>query len=95
MHIRIFKMGFKSYLDNNLHSPIIVSFQMPKDQKFNFNFFYNNLSKLGFIIYPGSITNEKTFRIGCIGNIYSKHIKMLLKAIKKILLKMNITHLSI
>ena len=85
------KMSFKSYLD----TPIIVSFQMPKDKKFNFNFFYNNLSKLGFIIYPGSITNQKTFRIGCIGNIYPKHIKMLLKAVKKILLKMNITHLSI
>ena len=88
------KMGFKSYLDNNLHSPIIVSFQMPKNQKFNFNFFYNNLSKLGFVIYPGSITNQKTFRIGCIGNIYPKHIKMLLKAIEKTLLKMHIKYLS-
>ena len=29
------KMGFKCYLDNNLHSPIIVSFQMPKNSKFN------------------------------------------------------------
>lgn len=87
------KMGFKCYLANNFHSPIIVSFQMPKNSKFNFNFFYSNLSKLGFIIYPGSITNQKTFRIGCIGNIYPKHIKMLLKAIKKILLKMHIKFL--
>jgi len=89
------KMGFKCYLDENLHSPIIVSFQMPKNPKFNFNFFYNNLSKLGFVIYPGSITNQETFRIGCIGNIYPKHIKMLLKAIKKTLLKMHIKYLSI
>jgi 2-aminoethylphosphonate-pyruvate transaminase len=66
---------------------------MPTHSKFNFNFFYNNLSELGFIIYPGSITNKKTFRIGCIGNINFKHIKMLLKAIKKILLKMQIKHL--
>ena len=89
------KMGFKSYLDKNLQSPIIVSFQMPKNQKFNFNSFYNNLSNHGFIIYPGSITNQKTFRIGCIGNIYPKHIKILLKQIKKVLLKMNIKYLSI
>ena len=89
------KMSFKSYLDNNLHSPIIVSFQMPKNQKFNFNSFYNNLSIQGFIIYPGSITNQKTFRIGCIGNIYPRHIKILLKQIKKVLLKMNIKYLSI
>ena len=89
------KMGFKCYLDNNLHSPIIISFQMPRHSKFNFNSFYNNLSELGFIIYPGGITNKKTFRIGCIGNIYPKHIKMLLKQIKKVLLKMNIKYLSI
>ena len=88
------KMGFKTYLDNNLHSPIIVSFLVPKNQKFNFNSFYDYLSNQGFIIYPGSITNKKTFRIGCIGNIYPKHIKMLLKQIKKVLLKMNIKHLS-
>ena len=89
------KMGFKCYLNNNLHSPIIVSFEMPRHSKFNFNFFYNNLSKLGFIIYPGSITNKKTFRIGCIGNINSKHIKMLLNAIRKTLLGMRIKYLSI
>ena len=89
------KIGFECYLDNDLHSPIIVSFKMPKHSKFSFNFFYNSLSKRGFIIYPGSITNEKTFRIGCIGNINSKHIKMLLNAIRKTLLGMQIKHLSI
>ena len=87
------EMGFKCYLNNNLHSPIIVSFKMPKHSKFSFNFFYNSLSKRGFIIYPGSTTNEKTFRIGCIGNINSKHIKMLMNAIRKTLLGMQIKYL--
>ena len=86
------ELGFNFYLDESLHSPIIISFQMPKN--FNFNFFYKNLSLLGFIIYPGSVTKEKTFRIGCIGNIYPKHITMLLKGIKKTLLKMDIKYLS-
>ena len=86
------KIGFKCYLNDDLHSPIIVSFYIPKN--LNFNFLYNNLSKLGFVIYPGSITSKKTFRIGCIGNIYPKHIKMLLSAIKNIILKKRIKYLS-
>ena len=86
------KMGFNCYLNENLHSPIIVSFNIPKN--LDFNFLYTNLSKRGFVIYPGSITSQKTFRIGCIGNIHSKHIKMLLSAIKKIILKKRIKYLS-
>ena len=86
------KIGFHCYLNDDLHSPIIVSFRKPKN--LNFNFFYQNLSKLGFLIYPGSITNQETFRIGCIGNIYPKNIEMLLKAIKKTLIKMRIKYLS-
>ena len=81
-------IGFKCYLDEKLHSPIIICFKKPK--KLNFKTFYNNLSKLGFVIYPGSITNEKTFRIGCIGNITSKEINLLLKGINKVLLKLKI-----
>ena len=63
---------------------------MPGNKNFNFNFFYNNLSKLGFLIYPGSVNKNKTFRIGCIGNINYIHIRKLLNAIHKTLLKMKI-----
>ena len=88
-------IGFQFFLDKNLHSPIIVCFKIPKNPKFNFNFFYENLSNSGFVIYPGSITNKKTFRIGCIGNINSRHVFSLLNAIKKTIIKMRIKHLSI
>ena len=87
------KLGFECFLSDDLHSPIIVSFLMPGNKNFNFNFFYNNLSKLGFLIYPGSVTKNKTFRIGCIGNINYLHINKLLNAIYKTLLKMQIKHL--
>ena len=87
------KIGFKLYLEKEFHSPIIVTFKMPKNSLFNFNYFYNNLSKYGFIIYPGSITNQKTLRIGCIGNINFKDINLLLNAIRKTLLKMKINYL--
>ena len=86
------KMGFNCFLNEELHSPIIVSFFIPKN--LNFQFLYNNLSNLGFVIYPGSVTSKKTFRIGCIGNIYPNDIKMLLLAIKNIIKKKRIKHLS-
>jgi len=87
------KLGFDTYLKANLRSPIIVSFKFLKDTKFNFISFYKELSNLGFLIYPGTTTKEKTFRIGCIGNINSKNINLLLKAIQKTLLKMKIRYL--
>ena len=87
------KLGFDTYLESNLRSPIIVSFKFLQDTKFNFIYFYKELSNLGFLIYPGTITKEKTFRIGCIGNINSKNINLLLKAIQKTLLKMKIKYL--
>ena len=85
------QIGFKFYLDKELHSPIIVCFKMPS--KINFKIFYKNLSKLGFVIYPGSVLKENTFRIGCIGNINTKEMKLLLKGIDKTLIKMKIKKL--
>ena len=60
-----------------------MSFEFPKVRNFNFNLFYKNLCSLGYVIYPGSVTSSKTFRIGCIGNINFKDIQKLLVAIKK------------
>ena len=42
------KMGFNCYLNENLHSPIIVSFNIPKN--LDFNFLYTNLINYVVII---------------------------------------------
>ncbi len=63
------KIGFRSLLNDDIQAPIIVTFHMPSNPKFNFDNFFEILRKKGFTIYPGKLTKYPTFRIGCIGNI--------------------------
>src|SRR5439155_546373 len=62
-------LGFETLLPDALQAPIIVTVRMPADPKFNFESFYDRLSRRGFVIYPGKLTVADSFRIGCIGRL--------------------------
>ena len=76
------KLGFRTLLRDELQAPIIVTFHMPDNPKFDFNRFYNNLSEQGYIIYPGKLTVADSFRIGCIGRLGAEQMHGALAAIK-------------
>ena len=76
------KLGFRTLLRDELQAPIIVTFHMPDNPKFDFNRFYNNLSEQGYIIYPGKLTVADSFRIGCIGRLGAEQMYGALAAIK-------------
>ncbi len=78
------KIGFKCLVDENLQSPIITSFLYPESKHFNFDRFYRELKINGFVIYPGKISTQDTFRIGNIGKVYKDDIKRLIDTIKAI-----------
>jgi 2-aminoethylphosphonate-pyruvate transaminase len=75
------RLGFRVYLPTEVQSFIITSFHFPQDPRFQFDDFYRRLSDLGFIIYPGKISQADTFRIGSIGRIFEADIHGLLAAI--------------
>ncbi len=77
------ELGFKTLLADELQSPIITSFLSPVQPEYNFKQFYLQLKSLGFVIYPGKVSNADCFRIGNIGEIYADDIIQLLKAIKQ------------
>jgi len=77
------KLGYRPLLPLKVQSPIITSFLYP-DDKFDFNVFYEKVKKQGFVLYPGKISQADTFRIGNIGEVYSRDISRLLKVIRKI-----------
>lgn len=77
------KLGFKTLLNNKLHSPIITTFLSPEESWYEFNSFYQNLKSKGFVIYPGKVTNYNCFRIGNIGDIFPEDIEQLILAIKE------------
>lgn len=76
------KMGFTTYIDDEMQSPIITTFFYPAGVNVNFTEFYNYIKDRGYAIYPGKLTEGETFRIGNIGEIYSEDIEKLLSIIK-------------
>jgi 2-aminoethylphosphonate-pyruvate transaminase len=82
-------MGFETYLPDDIQAPIIVTFRMPQDAAFDFAAFYDALAARGFVIYPGKLTKDDSFRIGCIGDIRATDIEDLLRAVESVIAEMG------
>ena len=74
-------LGFRTLLDDSLHSPIITAFYSPDAPQYRFHTFYQKLKDQGFVIYPGKVSQSDCFRIGNIGEVYDADITALLAAI--------------
>jgi 2-aminoethylphosphonate-pyruvate transaminase len=83
------ELGIEAYLAPEDQSPIITTFRYPKNQRFNFEEFYQQLSQHGFVIYPGKLTKEPCFRIGTVGRLSPADIEALLTAMQSVLKKMG------
>ena len=74
-------LGFEPYLSPEDQSCIITTYRYPEDPAFSFEGLYSGLSELGFVIYPGKLSQAPCFRIGTVGRLEAKDIKGLLAAI--------------
>jgi 2-aminoethylphosphonate-pyruvate transaminase len=63
---------------------------MPRNPKFVFQRFYDDLKERGFVIYPGKLTVADSFRIGCIGRLYPEHMRAALDAVRDVLRDMDV-----
>ena len=84
-------MGFKTLLPDGLQAPIIITFHMPTDARFEFQRFYDSLRDKGYVIYPGKLTVADSFRIGCIGRLDQDDMRGALSAIRETLNSFGIT----
>jgi len=84
------KLGFDAYLSPEHQSHIISSFRFPGSAHFDFAVFYQRLSELGYVIYPGKVSNADCFRIGTIGHVFPQDIKALVACIRTVLREMRI-----
>ena len=84
------ELGFEQLLTDELQAPIIITFKQPKDKNFNFEKFYNALSKKNFLIYPGKLTVAETFRVGCIGRLDRNDMKETVIAVKEVINELGI-----
>jgi 2-aminoethylphosphonate-pyruvate transaminase len=84
------ELGFDAYLAPADQSYIITAFRYPDDPRFRFEELYTRLSDLGFIIYPGKLSQEACFRIGTIGRLSPHDIDALLDAMRRVLAGMGV-----
>ncbi len=88
------EMGFRPLLSDNLQAPIIVTFHMPADPKFDFETFYLRVGEKGFLLYPGKLTVAPSFRVGCIGRLGVREIGAALQAIRETVAELGATTLG-
>ena len=84
------EMGFETLLGDAVQAPIIVTFRMPADPRFDFQTFYDSLGRHGYVIYPGKLTVAESFRIGCIGHLGAAEMRGALDAIGAAITEMEV-----
>ncbi len=84
------RLGFQTLLPDELQAPIIVTFHMPADPRFQFEAFYDGLRRRGYVIYPGKLTVAESFRIGCIGRLGEEEMRGALGAVEDLLSDMEV-----
>ena len=88
------RLGFQTLLDDDLLSPIIVTFLNPAHPEFEFETLYRVLKGKGFVIYPGKLAEADSFRIGCIGAIDEKVMEQAVNAVQEALFEMGVDDAS-
>ena len=83
-------LGFETFLPAALQAPIIVTIRMPADSRFDFQQLYASLNERGIVLYPGAVSQEKSFRIGCIGQVFENDITRTLAAIETAITDMDV-----
>ncbi|HPO20843.1 MAG TPA: 2-aminoethylphosphonate--pyruvate transaminase, partial [Rubrivivax sp.] len=87
-------LGFRSYLDDAIQAPIIVTFHAPVDAAYDFKTFYQEVKKRGYILYPGKLTQLETFRVGCMGHFGEAGIPGAVAAVADALQAMGVRNVS-
>jgi len=87
-------LGLRTFLEDMVQAPIIVTFHAPPDAAYDFAEFYRRVRERGFILYPGKLTTVDTFRVGCIGAIGAAEMRRAVDAIGTVLREMGVSRLS-
>jgi len=89
------RIGFTEYVAPEHQGYMITTFLYPQDSSFNFDTFYDHLSRRGYDIYSGKVAEGDCFRIGNIGRIFEEDVLALLAAIQATLRTMGVTSLNL
>lgn len=78
---RLAKVGLRPVIAADVQAPVIITFPLPDALQNRFPDLHKSLAAKGLIIYPGKLTRQPTFRIGCIGALTSDDMNELADAL--------------
>ncbi|WP_374553927.1 2-aminoethylphosphonate--pyruvate transaminase [Aquitalea pelogenes] len=73
--------GLQLFLPTARQAPIILTFRAPAHPDYRFGQLYEAVRNKGFVLYPGKLTSQETFRVGCIGAIDQAELEQACHAI--------------
>ncbi len=85
------QMGFATVVPDAVAAPIAATFHNPDDPAFRFQALFDGMQHRGFIIFPGRLALENTFRIGCIGAVTEVDIADAMQAVAETMQEMGVT----
>lgn len=85
IHEGLDELGFKDVIKRDEQAGLVVSALYPDDPNWDFNKVHDYCYERGFTIYPGKISNAKTFRLCALGAIDEQDIKDFFKVFKEAL----------
>ena len=77
------RLGFRAYIAPDHQGPIITTFFYPSEG-FSFRDMYDELKREGYVIYPGKLTDQETFRLGNIGDLSMSDAERILELFERI-----------
>jgi 2-aminoethylphosphonate aminotransferase len=83
------RLGLKHLISKENHSKLITAIIEPDCTAFDFNYMHDYFYKNGITIYPGKLTNLKSFRIANIGDLTSDDMELFLRLLEKYLQRID------
>ena len=80
------EMGLKSIVPDKDQSKLITAIEEPNVPKYDFEDLHGIAMQNSFTIYPGKLTNAKTFRIANIGDIRPEEMEKFVKVLREYML---------
>lgn len=85
------ELGFQFLVASEHESHILMTLLNPEDPQYSFATLHDKLYERGFTIYPGKLSEAKTFRLAVMGDIQADDIKNFLSAFAEVLQEMGVT----
>jgi len=83
IHQGVAELGFKTVIDPEIESGLVVSVLYPDDPNFTFEKIHDYCYERGFTIYPGKISTTNTFRLCALGAITPEDIQQFFIVLKE------------